>query len=170
MDLGDPIWKASYATAAMKQDDCIEMLAKLNSLDGGLNLFNAPDTRRVYPRAYPTGSFTDSGLVFSLLGDGYSLAFNGLPASFQLSVGDYFHYAQGGRRWLHQIMEANTASGGGVSGTVSVRPVLSNGLTTTTPVTFKTPSCRMAIEPGSVQYTDMGRALGKVMFKAVERW
>jgi hypothetical protein len=169
-DLADPIWKAAYTTAVMNEDDCLEMQAKLDSLDGSLQLFNANDTRRTYPRNYRTGSFTDAGQVFSLVGDGVSLVLNNLPANFAMRTGDYFRYASGGRRYLHRLMEDNTASAGGVSGTLVVRPFLAAGLTTTTAVFFKSASCRMKIEPGSVQYNSAGRTLGTVSFKGVEAW
>src|SRR5664279_857782 len=88
-DLGSALWQASYTTTEMVNADTLAFEAALNSLDGLTNPFEAGDLRNRYPRNYPTGSFTDSGVLATVGSNNKSLSISGLPASFVISAGDY---------------------------------------------------------------------------------
>ena len=167
-DFGSAIWKASYATATMGYDDCIDFEARLQALEGAVGTFYGMDTRRWYPRNYPSGVFTDSGVVSSLGGDGKSMAISGLPASFAISIGDYFQITVSSVPLLYRAIEAVTANGVGLTATFACLPHYDTGITVGMAVKFKQPACLMRLDPGSVQFNDAGRALGTVAFSAIQ--
>jgi hypothetical protein len=51
-DFGSALWSANYTTAQMANDDALTLEAKLNALDGSIQLFEAYDLRRPNPKAY----------------------------------------------------------------------------------------------------------------------
>ena len=167
-DFGVAIWAASYETVKMSWDDCVDFQASLHALEGANGIFYGWDTRRPYPRAYPTGGFVDSGTILSLNADGKSLAFTGLPSSFGINRGDYFQVMVNGQPRLHQMMEAAVANGSGVTVEKTAEPHFDPATTTGTAVVFANPACRMRLEPGSIQFNDQGRAIGTVSFSAIQ--
>lgn len=167
-DFGVSIWKGSYVSAVMSHDDCIDLEARLQALEGAVGTFYGMDTRRMYPRAYPTGSFTDSGTVTSLGVDGKSMSIANLPANFVINRGDYFQITVSGVPQLYRAVELKYANGSGISGTFGVLPHYDPAMTTGLAVVFKQPACLMRLEPGSVQFNDTGRALGTVAFTATQ--
>ncbi len=167
-DFGVAIWSASYETVKMSWDDCVDFQASLHAIEGAAGTFYARDTRRTFPRAYPTGAFVDSGSILSLNADGKSLAFTGLPASFIINRGDYFQVTVAGAPRLYQMMESVTANGSGVTAEKTAEPHFDPATTTGTAVVFANPACVMRLEPGSIQFNDQGRAIGTVSFSAIQ--
>lgn len=167
-DHGVAIWTASYETVKMSYDDCVDFEAQLHAIEGVAGSFYGRDTRRTYPRNYPTGSFSDTGTVLSLNADGKSLAFTGLPAGFVINRGDYFQVAVGGTPRLYQMAESVTANGSGVTAEKTAEPHYDPAMTTGTAVVFQNPACVMRLEPGSIQFNDQGRAVGTVTFSAMQ--
>ncbi len=169
-DFGSALWNAQYTTAPLPNDDAIAFEAALNSLDGVINSFYAGDLRRIYPRAHADGNFTDSAKIASIGGDGKSLSLNTLAAGFQLSVGDYlsFDYGTGPSRALHQLVEAVTANGSGVTPIFEVRPYLQPGATTGTAVTMKRPAAAMVLMPASIQPKIQSGVFTAISFQAIQ--
>lgn len=164
VDHGVPIWTASFSTAQIVVDDCVEYEARLNQLGGVIDVFLAGDTRRNMPRLYPTGVFSDTATIATLGGDGKSMSLTGLPAGFVLSIGDYFQVTNAGVPLLFSIMTKVTANGSGVSPVFAIAPHYDPSMTTGMAVILKNPGCWMRLEPGSVQFNDADRALGSVSF------
>lgn len=106
---GSALWSMEATTKPMMRDDAMEYEAKIHSLDGSIGTFYAGDLRRVYPKAHPTGDFSESGVAIYAVGvDSKSLQIDGLPAGFILSAGDFLSFDYGASpksRALHQIME-----------------------------------------------------------------
>jgi len=167
-DFGVAIWAAAYETVKMSYDDCVDFQAQLHSIEGAAGTFYGRDTRRIYPRNYPTGAFSDTGTVLSLNADGKSLAFTGLPASFVINRGDYFQVTVSGTPRLYQMSEAVTANGSGVTAQKTAEPHFDPAMTTGSAVVFQNPACVMRLEPGSIQFNDQGRAVGTVTFSAMQ--
>jgi hypothetical protein len=145
---GQPLWYARLALVKLAYDDAVDFEAMVNAHDGVVQPIRAGDLRRPYPRAYPAGSFSDSGAVGSIPST-TSLTLKSLPASFAISRGDYFMYTVGGRVRLHQVSESVTANGSGVTAAFQVRPALSANLAVDDAVAFKQPVCDMIIVPGT---------------------
>lgn len=167
-DFGVAVWTASYETVKMSMDDCVDFEAQLHALEGAAGTFYGWDTRRIYPRAYPTGSFSDTGTILSLNADGKSIAFTGLPASFVINRGDYFQVTVSGTPRLYQMSESVTANGSGVTAQKTAEPHYDPATTTGLAVKFYNPACLMRIEPGSVQFNLQDKALGTVSFSAIQ--
>src|SRR5882724_1815525 len=119
-DLGSALWTVEYTTVQMRCDAGVTFEAKLNSLDGVINAFEAGDLRRPYPLNYQSGVFSDAGQINSINANNKAVSFKNLPAGFVLSVGDYFHFDYGGKRALHQLMESVTANGSGITSEVEI--------------------------------------------------
>lgn len=169
---GSAIWKMSCTSASLYFDQALELEAKLHSLDGAINRFYAHDLRRPYPKEHADGAFTDSGVILSVNANNKALALDDLPAGFQISPGDMlaFDYGATPSRALHQVVEAVTANGAGLTAEFEVRPHLRPGivLSPSTEVVFKTPQALFAIEPGSVQSRLNGPLHSVISFSAVQ--
>jgi hypothetical protein len=167
-DLGSALWTASYTTIELLNADAIAFEAALNSLDGLTNAFEAGDLRNRYPRNYPTGSFTDSGVLATVGSNNKSLSISGLPANFVISAGDYFHFTYSTSRALHQAVETVTASGAGLSPVFEVRPFIRPGYTISNAVTFKLPNGQFILQPNSISTTLKSMVSSAVSFKAMQ--
>ena len=169
VDFGRQVWMAEFTSLPQTHENCVEIEAYLNSLGGATELILVRDTRRENPVTYPDGVFNDTGVIASLGGDGKSLSLSGLDANFMLKRGDYFHYLFNSRRYLHQVVEAITASGAGVTGPFEITPHYIAGVTVSTAVVFKKPNMQLRLTPGSVSFSDTGRLIGTVSFAGVQR-
>jgi hypothetical protein len=167
-DFGSAIWMPEFSTDVVNNDDAVAYEAKLNSLDGVINMFAAGDLRRRYPRAYPTGNFNDTGVLASVNANNKALAISGLDPSFVLSIGDYLSFDYSGGRALHQVVEAATADGSGATTQFEVRPHIRAGYTVSTPITLKKPQGYFILMPGSIQAKSNGPVTSVVSFKAVQ--
>jgi hypothetical protein len=115
--------------------------AFLASLNGANRTFLGHDYERPWPRLYPSGfsglsragggAFDGSLTAWSqtISADGQALArLEGLPAGFQLSMGDYVDFRWTtltvARRHLVRALEDATADGAGVIAAVTVDPAI----------------------------------------------
>jgi len=162
------LWTVEYTTVQMRCDAGVTFEAKLNSLDGVINAFEAGDLRRPYPLNYQSGVFSDAGQINSINANNKAVSFKNLPAGFVLSVGDYFHFDYGGKRALHQLMESVTANGSGITSEVEIRPYLRPGLTVSTAVVLKNPRARFTMMPNGVASTVSTGFIMSVNFKAIQ--
>jgi hypothetical protein len=167
-DLGSALWQSSYTTVEMLNRDALAFEAALNSLDGLTNAFEAGDLRNRYPRNYPTGVFTDSGVLATVGANNKSLSISGLPASFVISAGDYLQFDYGSSRALHQVCETVTANGSGLSPVFEVRPHIRPGFSISSAVKFKNPVGQFILQPNSISSTLNSKVTSVVTFKAIQ--
>lgn len=167
-NFADPIWKASFSTPQLTQDECVEFESILNDLEDGLKPFHAYDERRPYPFRYQNGVFQDNGQISAISENGRTVTFSGLQPSFQLTRGDKFRLTSVVGTTLHEIKETITANGSGATGAVVVQPNIPPAYEGNNPVSFSKPYCLMTIEPGSVSYNPGPSALATVSFSAVQ--
>jgi hypothetical protein len=167
-DFGSALWMPEFSTDVVDNDAAVAYEARLNSLDGVINIFTAGDLRRLYPRSHPDGVFNDTGVLASVNANNKALALSGLDPAFALSVGDYLSFDYSGSRALHQVVEAVTANGSGATAQFEVRPHIRPGFTISTAVTLKRPTGYFILVPGSVQAASSGPVTSTISFKAVQ--
>lgn len=171
-----PLWKCNYTTKPLKHSEAVTFEAKLRSLRGMMNTFEAYDVRRPYPLAYPTGNFPagyDEGeaLIHTVTAGGGSIRLKGLPVGFVLSVGDYFSFTYGSSpssRALHQVMEAAVADGSGNTAAFEVQPFIRSGAVADIVVTLTRPSALFTLTPKDVDQMIQDVMFGQVGFDAVQ--
>lgn len=177
-DLGPSLWFTDLTTTLMNNDELIEYLARINSLDGLVNTFELYEKRRPYPKNYPAGNFNDTGVLFDISGSNLNeIRLDALPANFAMSVGDFFAFdwsdGENTYRALHQVVEAVTANGSGLTGFFEVRPEIRgvefvDGASPPVAVTFKKPAGQFLLMPGSVQTNEAGPFNSSVSFSALQ--
>lgn len=167
-DLGPALWFGDWTTMSLENDDALAFEAKLNSLDGAINTFEAGDLRRPYPKAYANGAFNDTGLLKSVNANNKALSFKSLPDGFVLTAGDYLAFNYGTSRAFHQIVESGTADGTGVTSEIEVRPYIRPGFTLNTAITLKEPKAVFRMLPGSISTQTDGALFTTISFKAVQ--
>lgn len=125
---GWPKWQGRWTLSDISVAATNEWRAFLASLRGQRRPFLGFDAARRFPLMYPTGfagmarasggAFAGASTSWSINADGDVLTATGLPAGLVLSLNDYgmLRWTTGGdeRRSLHRVVEAATASGGGV--------------------------------------------------------
>lgn len=172
-DMGSPLWRLTAQSRPLQPNRLDEWRARLESLENGFRTFMGFPKSRCYPIAYPDGSWPTgasfdgvSANLHTIATDRNAVRLSALPAGFVLSVGDYIQIGTGD---LHQVMEAATASGAGLTPLFEVRPYIWAGVATSADVSVKRPACVMSIVPGSVQ-TSADRATGRgvITFQAME--
>lgn len=169
-DLGSALWTATFTTAQMTNDDALTLEAKLNALDGSIQLFEAYDLRRPNPKAYPDGTGANDGVLVSVNANNKALALSGLAADQVVSVGDYLSFDYGSSRALHQVVEGVTANGSGVTAQFEVRPHIRSGwtLSPSTAVKLKSPRGQFVLLPNSVSSKSSGALHTIVSFQAIQ--
>ena len=165
-DFGTGLWKGGFTTSPLFIDDMVDFEAALNSLDGVINTFEAYDLRRPYPKANPTGAFSDTGTIYAVSG-AKALRLTGLDTAQVISRGDYLSFDYGGNRYLHQAMETVTAISG-VTPFFEVRPYLKTGLVLSPAIAvkLKKPSAVCTLVAGSIQKRMTDGMYGSVTFQA----
>lgn len=168
-DYSRGLWMASFSSVVMNYADSMDLQALLQTLDGSVQMFEAHDTRRPYPRAHSSGVFGDTGVINSINANRKALTISGLDANFTLSRGDMFSFVHvSGGRSLHEVSETVQANGSGLTPEFECRPHLPDEAIPSMAVTLKKPVCNMLIEPQSVEYTEGASTLGTITFKAVQ--
>jgi hypothetical protein len=170
-DMGSPLWSLRAATKPLSPNNLDQWRARLTTLENGLQQFWGYPMSRCYPQAYPRGTwptgstFNGTCVLSAINANRKAITLQALPAGFKLSVGDYLSIAGD----LHQVMEAATANGSGITGEFEIRPHLWPGVNAPKPgVTVKQPACLMAVVPGSVSSDAQSGGWGVVSFQAIE--
>jgi len=165
-DLGSPLWRASYQSKMLSPNKLDEWRARLDAMEDGLQTFRAWHMPRMYPIAYPNGSwptggtFAGTGTVGAINANRKAIAAAGFPAGFTFSVGDL---VQIGAADLHRVMEAATV------GQFEIRPHLWPGVAVGAALNVLKPSCVMSIVPGSISSSaDRATGRGSISFQAME--
>lgn len=172
---GLPRWRAEWTLAnALTDVQSDEWRAFVASLKGAGREFYGRDVERPYPRAYRTGfggltragggTFDGTATSWSqtIASDGQCLlTLNGLPASFQISMGDYVAFrwttSSQPRRALVRALEAGTANGSGVLASLSVEPAIPSVVPGGAVAFLDNPECVMRLVTGETELSAMDR-------------
>jgi hypothetical protein len=178
VDIGQPLWSAEYATPALTEAQFSEWRAWLSSLRGSSRMFNGRDRSRRYPLLYPSGfgsltragggAFDGTATSWSVDVTRAILTFNGLPASFSISAGDYvgFAWSSNTKRALVRAQENVNANGSGVA-SFEVEPFVSQVVPGGAVATLDQPSCLMRLLGDSDASYNVSN-FGRVSFKAIQ--
>lgn len=161
-----PKWKASFSSAVMSEDDCLEIEAELLSLNGAARVFLATDTRRPFPRKGAQSAVYGSAQITAVSLVNNTVTLSGLPANLDLSRGDKFSVAVNGIHYLYALAEPISANSSGVTGAVTVTPTLNPAVTAPRSAVFAKPPCSMRLIYGSIAFNPSGALLGTVSFDA----
>lgn len=143
---GSPLWRGSWTTGPLPHDAALDFEAQLHLLDGVIGTFYAGDLR---VKPYP--SLSDGGVQIHTVGsNGDTLRLKGLPPGFVLPRGRYLSFDYGDRRAFHQVVEGATASGGGITPLLRVRPHVRPGAVIDLAVKLNKPEAEFSLDPGSV--------------------
>lgn len=175
-DLRPKLWMLDAQSVTLQPSDLKYWRARLNSLEDGLNLFYGYDLANFYPTAYPKGTWPTGGSFdgvsakINSLPTTKSLTLKSLPAGYVGTVGDMlsFPYGSDGNVALHEVMEAFTANGSGVTGAFEVRPPIITGAAIDDVVSVKRPACKMMLIPGSLTMPPASNKSGSISFKGIQ--
>jgi hypothetical protein len=169
-DMGAPLWTLRAVTKQLSPNNLEAWRARLTSLENGLQQFWGYPMSRCYPIAYPKGSWPSGAFdgtnaaLGSINANRKAITLSALPPAFKLSLGDYLSIAGD----LHQVMEAVTANGSGVTPEFEVRPHIWPAVAPPKTVSVKQPACLMAVVPGSVSSDAAPNGWGSLSFSAIE--
>lgn len=168
-DIGPALWSADITTGNLNDNDVEDVLSLLRILQRAQGTFLCTNMRRRYPKLDPTGSIVGSSTVLINGVAGTSVSLKGLPASYTISLGDYFSvvYGSPSETLLFQAGETIVANGSGVTGSIEVSPAVPAAMAANNPVTIKQPVVQMTIAPGSIKRND-GLMWSTVSFKGME--
>ena len=170
---GFPLWKGVWTfSKTITRQKSEEWRAFVASLRGSQRTFYAGDQARPLPLAYPNGfsgmtragggAFAGAASSWSVNGTRDVPTFNGMPASFQIGIGDLvmMRWATSGqeRRTLHRAVEPATGSGAGVL-TFTVEPPLPTLVPVGAVADFLNPVCIMKSVPGETRVGAKDRRL-----------
>lgn len=151
-DVGPAHWMADITTIPMAHGQAEQVLARLNSLGGGLRTFYLHNPRLPYPQADPDGSsYGASSPVVDTVVDSLNLSLGGFVAGYEITVGDFLSIAYGSpeRRYLGQFVESGTADGSGDVSALSVTPPLPAGVESADVVSVIKPAGKFKLVPNS---------------------
>jgi len=164
---GSGLWRGTYATDILRNDDAIDFQAVLNSLDGLIGAFEAWDMRRPAPRAHRDGS-ANNGVLATVNANNKAIALTGLKAAQIVSRGDYLSFDYAGNRALHQAMETIVADGVGATAEFEVRPHLREGWGAGAVVNLKAPRGIFLLVKDSVQPRRVNGRIQSFSFQAAQ--
>lgn len=162
LDLGPAVWEATYTTAPLTLIQSSSLLARLNSLDGGMGAFEGYDFRRLQPALSTfVGTPTTAEISHLDSGDARRMRFDGVPEGFTISPGDYLSFAYGdpAAQALHQVTTTAVADGSGVMPYFNVRPYIRPGAAVNAPVRLRRAFARFNLVPGSISVQQVGGVL-----------
>ncbi|MET4721910.1 hypothetical protein ABIF63_006016 [Bradyrhizobium japonicum] len=171
-DLGPPLWTLKAQSKVLPPNVLDHWRARLKVLEGGLYTFLGYPLSRVYPISYPKGSWPTGGsfdgvsaALLSINANRKAVRLEDLPAGFKFVIGDYLAIGVD----LHQVVEATTADGGGITPEFELRPHIWPGVTAgASAVKVYRPACVMALVPGSVSTDASLSGWGSIAFQGIE--
>jgi hypothetical protein len=169
-DMGAPLWTLRAASKILSPNTLDHWRARLTALENGLQTFWGYPMSRCFPIKHPRGSwptgaaFAGTCTLATINVNRKAITLSGLPAGFELSVGDYISIAGD----LHQVMVAVSAGSGGTTNEFEVRPHIWPGVTPPKSVSVKQPACLMTVVPGSVSSDADLNGHGTISFAAME--
>lgn len=156
VELGPPVWTAEVQMANLTQAEAVHQRALI------LMHFKPGRPFRFYNRALPGPRYDPQGTILGAATptvhtvgtEGRSLRITGLPAGYQLQVGDMLHIPFGSsplRYSLHQVGENATASAAGLTPEFDVDPAIPLGVEVGLAVVLVRAAALMVRVPGSYQ-------------------
>lgn len=176
-DLRPRLWMLDAQSVELQPSVLKFWRARLDSLDDGIGLFYGYDLANFYPTNYPKGAWPTGGSfdgvsakTNSLPTGSKSMTLKSLPVGYIGAVGDMisFPYGSDGNIALHEVMEAFTANGSGVTGAFEVRPTIITGAAINDTVSVKRPACKMMMVPGSLSMPPASSKSGAISFKGIQ--
>lgn len=154
LGLADPLWSAELEVDWSLWDDARDLQAAINSLQGAEQTFLFCNPMARFPRLDPTGAGLTgySPKLSAIDSDNKRVKFNGLPAGYHLSRGDFWHIdfsSAPTRRGLFELSEAGVADGTGLTGWITTFPHVWPGIVTGADVALVNPAAKVFITPGS---------------------
>lgn len=182
-NIGRDRWGFQFETVPLIEPQAHEVAAWVRSLRGGVRLFKARFPLRDYLIAYPSGygGMTRSGggafdgtATLSAVGATLdTVSLSTLPAGLVFKAGDLLSIAYAsGVQGLHEVMEPETAGGGGAV-TLTVEPTVLPGFAIGATVRLAQPFCLAVLDSRSqapVRWSTgrPGTRRGVVAFSAVQ--
>jgi hypothetical protein len=159
-ELAPPLWTASIPLVPVPTIEARAINARIRALDGSSKTFlvGDPSYRGPVAGTFGLGAVT----VGSISAARDRLSLDGMPAGFELAIGEYLSIGYGdGRRWFGEVSEAMAANASGVTPSREVRPHLPQGVTVGDAVELVKPCFKAFIPPKgftpySFQLGDMG--------------
>ena len=165
---GEPFWEIRMVTQPLSKAKAALVRGRFNFMveHGYTALLH--DKSLPYPEhdtggvlaaaaAATIGSITDRSLI----------SFSSAPASYDIPGGSYFSVNWSStKRFLSQILEDRTSSGGGAVTSVSISPRLPEDVIAGASVTFYRPACRARMVEGSLRPSWSGGKLQELTFQA----
>jgi len=138
----------------MRLDEALQVLARLDALDGATNSFYAYNPASAFPQADPDGSGfgASTPTIHTIAANRKELRIVGLPDDYVLTAGDMIaiDYGSPSRRYLGRLVTGAAADGDGLTPLFEVRPHLRPGITTTLAATLIKPAMKCKIVPGTL--------------------
>lgn len=171
-DLGDPLWMAIATAPVMVNRAVVRAEALLNKLGQTLETFLLWDTRRPYPEKDPGGVVLGASVVTIAAVGADTISLAGLPAGYQISIGDLVSFDDDNSpasHHLHEFSADGVANGSGVLALTQVRPFIRAGVAAGPVVTLKRPTAEVFLVPGSLQSQPTGANTGAISFTAQQK-
>lgn len=171
-DLGPSLWTGDVSSREFYHAEARRIEAKLNAVIRSIGSFYLYDPRKPYPYEDPDGSILGASSVqINSLPDAKSMTLKGLPVGYKLTEGDYLSFDYGdGRRAFHEVAEAVTANGSGVTPAFEVSPFIRPGAAVNAAVTLIKPAMKCIVRPGTLQVQSTGNVVTtQISFSVVQK-
>lgn len=162
-EYGTRLWSGSVSLHALRHDQADRFKAMIEAQRQAGRGFFVRNRPRRGPIADPDGSILGASTpaIASLPTNAHTLSLDGLPANYELSIGDLFSFqydpGDGTRYALHRIVSQPTVDGLGASDVFEVVPALRPGAAAATAVTLVDPVCKAVIVPETTTPGNSGR-------------
>ena len=153
-ELADPLWTADVQLDRDRHNEMKQIAALIRKLHGAQESFFLFDPLSKYPQADTDGTVLGASTVQveAVGSERQTLALKGLPAGYELTLGDKGQIAYSSnptQNYFFEFSEGITADGSGVTAEVEVFPHVPAGLVADDAVTLARPACKVFIMPGS---------------------
>lgn len=155
-DVGAKLWTGRIVVSPGTRQESDLQIALIDLLREAGSSFLWYRPARIGPQADPTGTILGATIptIGAVSADNRDLTLNGLPANYELRIGDMLSFLYGSnpaRRALHRVVANRTASAGGQMTALSVVPLVRPGWAVGSGVTLLRPTCKAEIIPGSFE-------------------
>lgn len=172
--IGGSLWRMDLQSRPLSERDYGEVFGWKSSLHGSSISFKAFDLRRCFPLNYGKstlalplpGGGTFNGTAQVTAAGGGTINVSGLPASYTVTVGDYFSFPWLGTQRLVRALETAGANASGVMTGLNIAPWLRSGGTVPATVVMVQAWVLMRMLPGS--WSGERTVRDPVAFSAVE--
>lgn len=167
-DLGPALWQASFVSVPLQLADADAVMSEFRSLRGAARSFFLYLPTRARPAA--SGDLSGSTVtVGSVRGDSGALRLTGLPASFEMTSGDFISVATAaGGVELVQVVQGGQASVAGLSPELEVIPYIRPSVAAGDAVALVNPVGEFILQPGTLEDPYAGLSHRRISFTAVQ--